>query len=141
MCHMCHLFPMWFARWCVLHINVLDHQFTLLTNFPPCSVNLHANSHCTSFSSCFLFRSSPPKLLSKVVVLRFPTVLVVGHGLSYLQKMNCAAFCPSNFQVVISQNIFDWLLNKSTHQRCSIKELLFKILHYSQENTCFGVSF
>ena len=107
--------------------------------------------HCTSFSSCFHFRSGPPKLFSKVVVLRFPriplenwwwiSVLVAGHGLSYIQKINCAAFCPSNFEVVISQNIFDWLLNKSTHQRCSIKELFFKILHYSQENTCFGVSF
>ena len=28
----------------------------------------------------------------------------------------------------------------SSHQRCSIKKLFLKILQYSQENTCVGVS-
>ena len=28
----------------------------------------------------------------------------------------------------------------SSHQSCSIKKLLLKILQYSQENTCVGVS-
>ena len=32
-------------------------------------------------------------------------------------------------------------VNRSSHQRCSIKKMFLKILQNSQENTCFGVSF
>ena len=66
---------------------------------------------------CFLFRSSPPKIILESIVdlkfwkiplesSRWIYVLVARHGLSYLQKLNCAACCPWNFEAVISRNIF-----------------------------------
>ena len=33
------------------------------------------------------------------------------------------------------------LQSRSKHQRCSVKKLVFKMLQYSPENTCVGVSF
>ena len=35
----------------------------------------------------------------------------------------------------------DQVCYRSSHQKCSIKKLLLKILQYSQENICVGVSF
>ena len=34
-----------------------------------------------------------------------------------------------------------YMNSNSSHQRCSIKKLLLKILQYSQDNICVGVSF
>ena len=34
-------------------------------------------------------------------------VLLAGHRPSYLHKLNCAACCPSNFEVVIYWDVFD----------------------------------
>ena len=33
------------------------------------------------------------------------------------------------------------ILFRRSHQRCSIKKMFLKVLQYSQENTCVGVSF
>ena len=38
---------------------------------------------------------------------RLVLVLVAGHRTSYLHKLNWAACCPSNFEVVIYWDVFD----------------------------------
>ena len=42
--------------------------------------------------------------------IRWISVVVAGHRSSYLQKLNCAAYCPWNFEAVIFPNIFNWFL-------------------------------
>ena len=37
--------------------------------------------------------------------IRWISVVDAGHRSSYLQKLNCAAYCPGNLEAVISPNI------------------------------------
>ena len=75
-------------------------------------------SLCLLLLLCFLCRSSPQKLFSKLADLKFRkvplknprwiSVFVAAYWPSYL--LNCVACCPWIFVAVISRNIFDWLL-------------------------------
>ena len=72
-------------------------------------------------STLFSFQRHPLKIIlgrscSKIFSkipgkhLRWISVLTAEHRHSYLQKLNCAAWCPWNFEGFISRNIFNWLL-------------------------------
>ena len=64
--------------------------------------------------------------------LQSTVVVVVKIDLSWLVVGNL----PSNAMIIRV-----CFTEKSSYRRCSIKKLFLKISQYSQENTCFGVSF
>ena len=45
-------------------------------------------------------------LQNSMETTRLVLVLVAGHRPSYLHKLNCAACCPSNFEVVTYWDVF-----------------------------------
>ena len=94
-------------------------------------------SLCVLLFLYFLFRSSPSKSFSKVVVLIFRKIpwktpalnfcFSCRHGTSHHQKLNNAACCPWNFEAVIYWNIFDWLLHpKSANGSVLYKKLFLR---------------
>ena len=102
------------------------------------------------------FRSAQKKLrLShRVPKINFRVILLFNfHGLAhnFSNSIENSGFFFQNprspFTVTwllpLLKNVKDerLILSTGTHQRCSIKNLFLKILQYSQENTCVGVSF
>ena len=70
----------------------------------------------------------------------------------HLRRMVCSILeiniCSQDLRSLFTKRLKKTLLQsltailfRSRHQRCSIKKLFLKVLQYSQENTCVGVSF
>ena len=125
----------------------------LINNCPRKNENLKPKgSLCVLLLPCFLFRSSLPKLFSKVAVLKFcktpletPTVDFCFSCRAYTFISTETELCSIlSFEVwsrYFSRYLQSITVTKSSHRRFSIKNLFLKILQCSQENTCVGVSF
>ena len=119
------------------------NSVALINNCPGKSENLKPQGSLrVLLFLCFLFRSGPPKLLSKAAILNFLKIPLETPAVD-----SCFwNWIVQHVVLRILKQLFlemSWLiaLTKSSHRRCSIKKMFLKTSQYLQENTCVGVSF
>ena len=99
------------------------------------------------------FQKQPPKIFLKVAVLKFHKLPRKIPEVDFCFSCRAQTFVSTETKLLRSMLSLEfwssysleylWLIAapKSSHWRCSIKILFLKTFHYSQENTCAGVSF